>query len=288
MAISQKTKLVLVLAALVCGAAGESFAEDGYVIVGDKKMSTEEFGQKNARVAEADRTSLFGVDENGRALTPFEAEARARADAQKLEAVRKEAKTAQISGTGAKKVAVLRGHRYYLFLGGCATWEEARVHCESLGGHLATVENKAENFALYMYVLNEKLAQFNEKNRHPYLGLYYEGHEWKWVDGSPVTYTKWYKGKSGGSADKPFARMNPDKSMMRAAAYEDMPVWEAASFQNGAYLCEWDEPNEKIPQLPEVDMLAMLPMDMRGADAGNLMATTELMSYEEMQKKLSM
>ena len=42
------------------------------------------------------------------------------------------------------------GHRYYIYPGGTSsTWEDAKAYCESLGGHLAVINNEAENNALY-------------------------------------------------------------------------------------------------------------------------------------------
>ena len=64
------------------------------------------------------------------------------------------------------------------------TWHDARDHCASLGGHLATVTSSAED----QFVYNSVGASGGE-----WLGATDEGSEgdWRWVTGEPWNYTNW-------------------------------------------------------------------------------------------------
>lgn len=71
------------------------------------------------------------------------------------------------------------------------TWEEAEAEALTAGGHLASIQDLAENQWL--------LSTFGDDNR--WIGLYQPpgspepGGGWTWSDGSPVTYTNWCSGE---------------------------------------------------------------------------------------------
>jgi hypothetical protein len=75
-----------------------------------------------------------------------------------------------------------RNGHYYLYIDSIAnnrfnTWEEAESYCESIGGHLATIENLAEEFFI------EDLYPHNPGDREYWLGLYCRnvfGNSWGW------------------------------------------------------------------------------------------------------------
>ena len=78
------------------------------------------------------------------------------------------------------------GHRYY-----CskfkATWQDAAEHARRMGGYLVIINDEYEN---------KLLSEFLEV-RSAYIGLsdHVEEGEFKWVDGSGVTYSNWYPGQ---------------------------------------------------------------------------------------------
>ncbi len=76
------------------------------------------------------------------------------------------------------------GHRYY-----CSrekdTWHSAQATAESYGGHLAVINDPAENAFLTAFLVNQyaHIGLTDEKS---------EGH-FKWVNQEPLIYTNWYK-----------------------------------------------------------------------------------------------
>jgi len=77
------------------------------------------------------------------------------------------------------------GHDY-LFVGEGMTWANAEEHAVSLGGHLVTINDAAENGWLIATFGTEYLIGFND--------IAVEG-SWVWVSGEPVTFTSWLEGE---------------------------------------------------------------------------------------------
>jgi len=77
------------------------------------------------------------------------------------------------------------GHRYQVVHG--LTWEEAEAYARSVGGHLVTINDRAEEDWLE--------ATFPEPDL--WIGLTDRAVEgtWAWVSGEPVTYTNWCPGQ---------------------------------------------------------------------------------------------
>ncbi len=91
------------------------------------------------------------------------------------------------------------GHSYYLISSG--TWNETEAYAETLGGHLATINDAAEN----VWIFNNLIA--SDPNRNPWIGLTapdYTG-PWSWVSGEPVTYLPWAPGEPNGIGAPPYA-----------------------------------------------------------------------------------
>ena len=76
------------------------------------------------------------------------------------------------------------GHSYFVYPDS-VSWIDAKTACESLGGHLATISDAQEQ-------------TFERTNF--WLGGYYDRNReiWKWVDGTPFTYTNWDSWDNGG------------------------------------------------------------------------------------------
>ena len=91
---------------------------------------------------------------------------------------------------------VYNGHTYHILtsdeLGSTAEdrWENAKIHCANLGGHLAIIDDANENSALFSY-----LQSIGVNNA--YFGLSDAAQEgtWTWVDGTPLTYSNWGTGE---------------------------------------------------------------------------------------------
>ncbi len=84
-----------------------------------------------------------------------------------------------------------RGHTYML-IGTPMRWHDARKHAESLGGHLATVMSREEDFFLVSLVRKSYTG-----TDAVYLGATDEQKEaeWVWVTGEPFGYCHWRGGK---------------------------------------------------------------------------------------------
>lgn len=78
------------------------------------------------------------------------------------------------------------GHSYFVYIDS-VSWIDAKTACESLGGHLATISDAQEQTFV------EQLAQTCSERTNFWLGGYYDRNRdiWKWVDGTPFTYTNW-------------------------------------------------------------------------------------------------
>ncbi len=133
-----------------------------------------------------------------------------------------------------------KGHKYYIYSNVAKTWEAAEAYCEARGGHLAVINNSAENTKLYKYMkqLGHSVA---------FIGLTDAGHEgnWTWVTGDPLTYTNWYKGYPcnepnnglGGPVEN-YAQLWSGTNLTRNHAY----TWNDGTFSKGQpFICEWED-----------------------------------------------
>ncbi|MBR1931076.1 MAG: hypothetical protein IJ833_06335 [Lachnospiraceae bacterium] len=126
-------------------------------------------------------------------------------------------------------------HRYQLFEHR-GTWQDAEKICAIAGGHMATIQSKEENAAVYKYLLSQNC-------RSAYIGLSdaeVEG-RWKWSNGEPVNYTNWHANEPGGGRRENYA--------MYYFMYTD-GSWNDGAFNMGGtmldvslFICEWDGVN---------------------------------------------
>jgi hypothetical protein len=88
----------------------------------------------------------------------------------------------------------LGGHWYKLFVGR-VTWDDAKQHCEKMGGHLACLETEAEAKAV-----GRLFARTSGKNLgYICLGGFRDKQgKWQWVNGQPMTYRYFGKGEPNG------------------------------------------------------------------------------------------
>jgi hypothetical protein len=81
------------------------------------------------------------------------------------------------------------GHTYYLL--SPASWDTAEIFSQSLGGHLLTINDAAENTWI------EQTFLVPHPTINPNIGLTEYGHigTWTWISGEPVTYLNWGPGE---------------------------------------------------------------------------------------------
>lgn len=84
------------------------------------------------------------------------------------------------------------GHSYYIF-NNALTWEQAQAYCESRGGHLAVINNDAENTKLFNYMKSKGYDS-------AYFGLSDRAKEgtWTWANGEKFSYKNWASGEPNG------------------------------------------------------------------------------------------
>lgn len=123
------------------------------------------------------------------------------------------------------------GH-FYAVLDNCQTWEGAKAYCESLGGHLAIINSKEENDALYAFIKERGYTS-------AYFGLSDKAEEgtWTWVNADASDYINWNAEEPGGGAAENYA--------MFFYLYEDGTWNDGAFLENvydggNAYICEWE------------------------------------------------
>ena len=125
-----------------------------------------------------------------------------------------------------------KGHSYALF-SNADTWEDAEKYCESLGGHLVTINSKEENDAVWAFARNSGYESV-------FIGLSDAEEEgtWKWVTGEPFTYTNWAEGQPDGfTEDENFAEFAFSNNNGKWNDYEFKAHKENTAV---SYICEWD------------------------------------------------
>jgi len=131
---------------------------------------------------------------------------------------------------------VWKGHKYKLFFEKC-TWHDAKKRCEELGGHLVTIiTNEEQAVVLGLLVANAITIDQTAKDwSGPWIGAtdeVFEG-QWKWVDGSRVTYGAWMPGAPDGLPNNHCAFI----AVTHGGGWDD-----AASDRDARpFICEWEK-----------------------------------------------
>jgi hypothetical protein len=100
------------------------------------------------------------------------------------------------------------------------SWHSANEYCANQGGHLATIQDEAENQYVYMMTHGNTWLGATDET--------YEGN-WVWVSGEPWNYSNWRTGE-------PDSRQNTDY----LAYYNYLPSWNDLEELNMFFVCEWE------------------------------------------------
>lgn len=151
------------------------------------------------------------------------------------------------------------GHQYYLLTPG--TWTDAEAKAKSLGGHLVTINNKAENDWVH-----STFNKFGGYFREIWLGLNDAASEgvFAWSSGEPVTYVNWRSGQpNNGGGNENYISMHSD--LVEAGG-----VWS-------------DLPNGQYPEIYGVVEVAISPAPLAApvSSSGPLFSTRVLASDYE-------
>jgi len=128
------------------------------------------------------------------------------------------------------------GHWYSgVDLGHPVFWVEARDMATASGGHLATPSTAGEDHFLVTTFLDSASLYRPDYSccQGPYIGAFNEGAGWKWVDGTPWSYTNWHPG-------------NPNEIPFTVVVYWSRPEckWQDQNdvnqqYKSTAYIIEW-------------------------------------------------
>lgn len=124
-------------------------------------------------------------------------------------------------------------HVYQLFKG-VRTWVEAKIFCEVLGGHLATISDANENAFIHDFMIAKG-------HKEAYFGLSDETRtgNWEWVTGEPFNYSNWYKGEPSRSARERYGMFFT--TMQAPRTWNDSHFYEHAKVDPGCtFICEWE------------------------------------------------
>ncbi|NMD38564.1 MAG: C-type lectin domain-containing protein [Christensenellaceae bacterium] len=124
-------------------------------------------------------------------------------------------------------------HVYQIFKG-VPTWIEAKMFCESLGGHLATIADAEENAFIHDFMIDSGYTE-------AYFGLSDEERvgNWEWVTGEPFVFSNWYKGEPSRSPRERYGMFFT--TMHEPRTWNDSHFYEHAKSDPGcSFICEWD------------------------------------------------
>lgn len=133
--------------------------------------------------------------------------------------------------------AVYNNGSYYQIYNNCTTWQEAKTYCRSLDGHLAVIDDEAENSFLYEYIISQNI-------KNAYFG-YSDAdveNEWSWLDGYSSDYENWHSGEPNSE------NANEDYAMFYYKFSDG--TWNDGDFGNRTvngekyFICEWDFDNK--------------------------------------------
>lgn len=138
-------------------------------------------------------------------------------------------------------------HTYNLY-NESMTWKEAKNYCESIGGHLVTINSEQEN--------NMICSMLSDNSMNCYwIGLSRNsvGDDWEWINGEPVTYTNWADNEPNNDRNKNeiyvhlFGQKRTGGIGVKAVGQWNDVTDNAASYassfydiNNFGFICEWD------------------------------------------------
>ncbi|KJU84923.1 secreted protein containing C-type lectin domain protein [Candidatus Magnetobacterium bavaricum] len=123
-----------------------------------------------------------------------------------------------------KVVNPANNHTYQGINSVTMNWKDAKAHCETLGGYLATLTSKAENDFVYKNCITKGTNYY-------WLGGTDEEQEgdWKWITGETFSYTNWHTGEPNNLAGQ----------QHYLQLYSD-GTWDDNWVEQHNLICEWE------------------------------------------------
>ena len=117
------------------------------------------------------------------------------------------------------------------------TWYDAKIRCEEMGGHLATITSRAEN---------NFIVSICQNRRFYWLGGFRlnDGYGWAWVTGEPFRYTNWSPGEPN-DADygEPYLQITNYHTGRWGWNDHNDNFWPSRSLY--CFICEWDDDSSR-------------------------------------------
>ncbi len=139
-----------------------------------------------------------------------------------------------------------------------SSFEEAEEYCQTIGGHLATIQSQEENDYIYSMMISEgyKSAYFGFTDRD------IEG-TWVWVNDEPVNYTNW-------APSEPNSENSEENYAMFYYKFTD-GTWNDGRWGSDttAFICEWDKQLQSDSESPIIVFLDQLPIVESDRYTGN-------------------
>ncbi len=129
------------------------------------------------------------------------------------------------------------GHTYQIF-DSSISWEDAKSFCETLGGHLVSINSKDENEFI------ESIIKDAKQDIYWTGGLKEESSDvWQWLDGTLLTYTNWAQGEpnndNGREAYMEIAKTPFD--VIEFGQWNDNEKEGDRSYRSYGFICEFEE-----------------------------------------------
>ena len=116
-------------------------------------------------------------------------------------------------------------NHYYYYFPTSLTWHNAKLACESIGGHLVTIATENENIFVNNLAENNRIwIGFTDER--------VEG-EWEWITGEPVIFENWASGEPNDDGGQDYGQMYSEGEWDDAGPPRDPE-------EINHYVCEWD------------------------------------------------
>ena len=104
-------------------------------------------------------------------------------------------------------------------------WQKANESCEATNKHLVVMENERE----WQFITGE-IGKLNTKHNEWHIGLFNASGKWTWINGKPLTLSKWQKNE-------------PDPKDLYGLIYKNYPPGSYGTFSSNKgvsrdYICE--------------------------------------------------
>ncbi len=121
---------------------------------------------------------------------------------------------------------------YYLFVPKTCSWQEAKMYCEGLGGHLATITSQGEDEFCYQMWNN---SGYNEGCWLGATDSKVEG-VWEWITSEAWNYTHWGSVEPNGGTGSNYLDYYKLKSVYPNGEWND-----SGNEVKNAFICEWEQ-----------------------------------------------